>query len=331
MRPPRAIRARPSRFAATGAPSTRPSCACSTRAGRPGWPTSRWELPPRLGARADAVPIQPAAHLAFLSRPRLRDALAWTSLCAALAWAAWIGWIAWRGTRLTDGTRWYGDRDEARATVWAEPEELALPLPTGRTLVDAAPSLDGAWLALALADERGSTDLYLAPLDPASGLVRDTPRALDALNSPGRDEAPAWAEGELWFASDRDGGAGGLDLWRARKGRRQWEDLAPLTALNGPHEDTDPAPARAGGECVFASNRPRDGEQAGDYELWFARALDGAPAHLSELGSDGAEREPAWGADARTLWFRSDRGGDDELYRARHAAGAWSSPEHLAA
>ncbi|TAJ18733.1 MAG: hypothetical protein EPO68_07335, partial [Planctomycetota bacterium] len=274
-------------------------------------------------------------RFAFLSSPPLRRALQWSALGAALAWCAWIGWIAWRGTAATDGVRVYADAEaaRARAAVWAEPEELALPLPAGRTLVSAAPSPDGAWLALALADASGSTDLYLAPLDPATGLVRDTPRALAPLNSSARDEAPAWAAGELWFATDRAGGAGGLDVWRAKKGRTRFEDVGPIAALNGPFDDTDPAPARAGGECVFASNRPRDGaEEAADFELWQARSLDAAsePAPLAELGSSGDERDPVLGADAQTLWFSSDRDRDQELYRARFAAGAWSAPERLA-
>lgn len=276
--------------------------------------------------------MAPTPRFAFLSSPPVRRALQWGALGGALAWGAWMLWIATCATSPTDGLRVYGDAAaaRARAAVWAEPEELAVALPAGRTLVSAAPSPDGAWLALALADASGSTDLYLAPLDPTTGLVRDTPRALTPLNSSARDEAPAWANGALWFATDRAGGAGGLDVWRAVKGRSRFEDIGPVGALNGPFDDTDPAPAPTGGECVIASNRPRtDAPTAADFELWHARALDAAPEHLAELGSPADERDASFAADAQTLWFSSNRDGDQELYRARFSAGAWSAPERV--
>jgi hypothetical protein len=277
-----------------------------------------------------------APRFAFLSTNAARRGLLWSSLAAALAWALWLAWAGSRGTRATDGVRTWSDAGAAgaRAAVWGEPEELALPLPPGRRLLSAAPSPDGAWLALALADEQGSGDLYLAPLDPVSGFVRDTPRALTALNTSAHEEAPAWTKAGLCFASNRAGGAGGLDLWQARKGRASWEDVHALAALNSPFDDTDPAPSYDGGECVFASNRPREPEGvAADYDLWYARSLTQPDAclRLDALSTAADERDVVLGGDARSLWFASARGGDYELYRARYAAGAWSEAEHVRA
>lgn len=81
-------------------------------------------------------------------------------------------------------------------------------------------SPDGRLLACALTRE-GNTDLYLLPMDPASGRARGEARRL--TRSPGIDTNPAWSPDgrHLVFASDRSGslqiyriGVDGLDEQR---------------------------------------------------------------------------------------------------------------------
>lgn len=186
--------------------------------------------------------------------------------------------------------------------------------------------------------------------------VYGAPTPIPGLSDPqAADRAPsASSDGNtVYFASDRSGGLGGLDLWRAVRAGPGTPFAAPAP-LGAPVDTaTDEAdPLAWSSALVFAA----DG--AGSFDLYAAPAAMGGfgpPALLpggtiqAPLDSPGQDRHPALSDDGTVLVFASDRAsmppGDPRLglYRSARASaalpfgpadplpgldplGAWSSP-----
>lgn len=134
------------------------------------------------------------------------------------------------------------------------------------------------------------------------------------------------------WASDREGGAGGRDLWQAALVDGRWQDARAL-ALNTPGEDFDPAFSADGRWLYFASDR-EGGDGAAD--LYRAAVLDdgfGEPDNLGPgINTAGDERAPMPSADGGRLLFASDgprgKGGLD-LYHAQWDGQAFAAPRPL--
>ncbi|RIK68043.1 MAG: hypothetical protein DCC65_04220 [Planctomycetota bacterium] len=115
-----------------------------------------------------------------------------------------------------------------------------------------------AWQATLREDPyRHDYDLYVASLSDA-GLSQASPLAM--LNTPHNDGSPAFSPAGdfLYFASDRPGGAGGYDLYRARRVRGDFE--APVSlggAVNTVANELDPALEMGGYALHFSSDRPK--------------------------------------------------------------------------
>lgn len=120
-------------------------------------------------------------------------------------------------------------------------------------------------------------DLYAAALGD-DGFAAPSPIA--GLNTSHNEGAPAVSPfGDfLYFASDRPGGCGGFDLYRARRrdgGFRIPENLAD--ALNSPANELDPALGMGGYRLYFSSDRRReDGADAAErrYALYVSTSRE---------------------------------------------------------
>ncbi len=259
---------------------------------------------------------------------RSKDLVAAAALAGALGLGGFLFLRAQGllGTHWTDGTRRFASATErsVRHAVWDAPERLE-GLGEGS---DPALSPDGRWLVFASGARGLNQELFVAEL--VDGVPGEA-QPLSALNSPADELAPAFADGWLWFASDRAGGAGGLDLWRARYREGEFgrvEALAP--GLNSAADETDPAPRPGSDALVFAANRAR-----ADFDLYEAVPDAGefyALAPLVALNSPADERGPAFASDGRSLYFASERpggpGGSD-LFRALSFARGWQAPERV--
>lgn len=111
----------------------------------------------------------------------------------------------------------------------------------------------------------------------------------------------------VWGSTDREGGAGGWDLWQARRRDGRWVDPRPLS-VNSPANDFDPLFSADGRWLYFFSNR--DGGHGGD-DLYRAPVLDdggfGAAENLGAgVNGAGDEWAPTPSADGRHLLFASD-------------------------
>lgn len=248
----------------------------------------------------------------------------------------------------TDGDVTYSTTasERVRHAIWERPAALAGGVNTAAREGRPAISPDGRWLVFSVGRVGLGADLWIAEL--GAGEARD-PRPLSALNTAGDECAPAFGPGaadggvELLFASNRAGGAGGLDLWRARFDDGRVADPRPLATVNGPFDETDPARGPAG-ELVFASNRRPPCAAAADFDL-YRRAV-AAPGSAEVAGADATaavepldalntpadEREPALDAAGRTLVFARDTGSERgfDLYRSMLDRGAWLPAEPIA-
>ena len=107
-------------------------------------------------------------------------------------------------------------------------------------------------------------------------------------------------DGVLYFASDREGGRGGIDLWSYANGTAV--GLGPN--VNTPQSDSNPLVLPAGGRVIFYS-RGRMG--LGEVDLWLTELRRGqwsSPVNLgTPVNSPQGEYAPGLSADGRTLFF----------------------------
>ncbi|MCC6784632.1 MAG: PD40 domain-containing protein [Planctomycetes bacterium] len=155
---------------------------------------------------------------------------------------------------------------------------------------------------------RSAERTELVSFDPRLPDSAPVPLAIGAGNhefSPCLDE-----RGELWFCSDREGGAGGFDLWRAAPlGEGRFAAPTPLPAtVNSPADEVDPALAPEGTTLVFARRVPDETRTRLhvvelDADL-PARALwpDDEREPFARL-SRVLDREPAFARDGTWLFF----------------------------
>jgi hypothetical protein len=249
-----------------------------------------------------------------------------------------IAWLRFRPHLATQGS--YSDGVQRYEGLASEPIRFAVwdeiePLLDEEDAKDGAhrPALspDGRWLVFASGERGLSADLWMGEV--VDGKARDL-RPLYALNTSFDERAPAFADGALYFASNRPGGAGGFDLWRA-----PFEDGTFGTAeelgegINGPRDETDPAPVPGGDALVFASNRPRAGGRG--HDLFLARPGEGggfAVEAMTELNSLSDDREPSFTPDGQRVLFASDRDGKRgsfDLFGSLLEFGEWLPPTEL--
>ncbi len=248
--------------------------------------------------------------------------------------------------KYTDGARTYDTKDAGavRYAVWELPEPLVGALNASANESRPALSPDGRLLVFVSGDRGSNSDLYVAELKNGEP---GTPEPLAAVDTTADELSPSFSGDALYFASDRPGGAGGLDLYRAPYSNGVFSAPERLgDAVNTSADECDPAPRPGTREIVFASNRGDRGASArgggssareAGFDLYVAdlgaEGEAARPAALVALNTGHEEREPAFTADGRTLFFASDRehgSGDFDLYRSSRTEAGWSEPVALA-
>jgi hypothetical protein len=141
------------------------------------------------------------------------------------------------------------------------------------------------------------------------------------INSAATDAGPSflergWAKRtvipQLYMASARPGGLGGLDIYVGSVPGGWAGPPTLLTELSSAQADLTPAVRRDGLEIVFASGRPGT---IGGFDLWHAfrksvHAPWSTPTNLGPpINTEFLEVFPSFSSDADTLVFQSTRPG----------------------
>ena len=178
-----------------------------------------------------------------------------------------------------------GDRDPAR---W----RFETPVLVTELSADAKtdnPTLTADRLEIFFTSERsgGPADIYVATRARRTEPF-DAPERVPQLSAPGIETSPAVAADGLtiWFATDRPGGQGDLDIWLATRAARDREWSAPenAAALNSSAKDIPRPPGQRARVMPMASDR----DMPGYYQIHFAQRSDPSapfeePARVPEL------------------------------------------------
>ena len=163
-----------------------------------------------------------------------------------------------------------------------------------------------------------------APLGPFG-----PPQRLDTLSSASFDGDPSLREDrlEIYFSSERPGGLGGRDIWRATRASAttEWEPPQPETALSTASNDSNPSLSHDGLVIFISSGDP--------YDIYVAaRATVDDPwmAPVPEVELDSSTQDYASGTDlsGTRMIFASERTGFSDLYATQRAvvAADWDAP-----
>jgi Tol biopolymer transport system component len=183
------------------------------------------------------------------------------------------------------------------------------------------------WLAVGageLAAQRAS-GAELAPQ-----LIGDSPLATphDELNS------AFTPDGRTVYFSQNLGERFGVILV-ARHGDGKWS-TPEVASFSGRYSDYDPFVSPDGSQLFWISNRPVNGKEKADYDIWMVQRTGekwGEPVHLdSPVNTDAEEFYPTVAANGN-LYFSSTRPGGKgrgDIYRAKPGTGGgYRVPENL--
>ncbi|MEQ8850347.1 MAG: hypothetical protein RIB32_01035 [Phycisphaerales bacterium] len=254
-------------------------------------------------------------------------------LCAGAALYWWLG-VERTEVYTDDGSiKASADVVAPRDVLWRPPEPLAAvnsALAEGTPRV--SPAGDALYLTRTSAD--GGSDILVSR---RAGRAWTEPEPVDALNSPDNEQGAIVSPDGAWlyFASDRPGGHGGYDLWRAPRDGDGWGTPEVLgETVNSPANELHAAPD-TDGSLLFASDRAHsDGPESG-FDLYRARLESEQPAALlSALNSPADDVGIAVSPSGDFVYLSSDRpggAGGFDLYRARRTAEGFGPLESLGA
>jgi WD40-like Beta Propeller Repeat len=260
-------------------------------------------------------------------------------LLALLGAGFFLAYIRFRphleeATSWTDGETVYKDEKPAdiRYALWENPSAFDGKVNSDEDELRPALSPDGQFLVFASGAAGLNQDLYISEF--LNGEPQE-PRPLFEVNTTFDEATPAFSNDALYFASNREGGAGGMDLYRVsyRDGVFGRPELLTGEGVNTAADEVDPAPVPGQLAIAFASDRARGARN--DFDLYLAKPAGASgliASAIAELNTPFHDREPAFVGDARTMIFASDRieggkGGYD-LWRSVQDHGHWLEPEN---
>jgi Tol biopolymer transport system component len=229
-------------------------------------------------------------------------------------------------------------------TDWSTPTNLGPAV--NSSFSDSSPAVSKNGLTLYFNSNRpgslGEADLYVSQRSSV-GEPWAPPVNLSVLNSAAFDQAPALSrDGHyLFFATDRPGGTGLLDIWVSRREHTNddfvWETPVPITEINSSVNDAGPAyfeNDEGRPQLYFQSQRAGGAGLADFYRT--EQQEDGTwstPQRVAELSSPFQEQRPSIRFDGLEIVFTSTRppsvGFDLWVSTRESVTDAWSVPVRL--
>jgi hypothetical protein len=184
------------------------------------------------------------------------------------------------------------------STPWDTPTLLAT---ASTSYLEAGPALSPNGLELYFSSNRsgglGGEDIYKVSRPNLSSLF-GAPVSVPSLNSSSNDSAPALSRNGLviFFASNRPGGVGDMDIWYATRPSLSspWSKPVNFTPCNSPYRESEPFVSADWKELYFESNRPGT---SGGKDIWVihnpfgllfsGRAPQIQTATLSDMNNNG--------------------------------------------
>jgi len=192
---------------------------------------------------------------------------------------------------------------------WTEPKPAAFAAPG----LEADPFLtaDGRWLYFISTRATGSSsskDLDIWRMKRNSAQKWEAPERLpEPVNSSGAEWFPRPApDGWLYFGSDRAGGQGKTDIWRARvdsKGQWRVENLG--SSINGPGNEYEALPSPDGKRLIVEAD---DGYFESDH---IANGWSPRRRLSPQINGNGSEIGAVFSPSGRSLLFARDIKGND--------------------
>jgi hypothetical protein len=249
-----------------------------------------------------------------------------------------------QGISTPDEAVWYGAG--ANLSNWSSPTALT-GINTG-TYTEGCPFITRSGDALYFASNRlpghGALDLYVAHWDAATNSWGPAQNLGPEINTAANEQCPLILAGgkELVFVSNRDGGAGGLDLWLARRQDPRdhlgWASPVNMGIVNSVKDDFGPGGyEEEDGTVVVYFNSNRDGG-AGAHDLYATSRPRGgtfsAATAVTELNSAVEDQFASLAKDGREVFFSSTRTGGEgglDLWHATRASTSqpWGTPANL--
>jgi hypothetical protein len=221
-------------------------------------------------------------------------------------------------------TGWRLQVSHCRDGRWSEPESPAF----AGDGVEADPFVAAGGAALYFISSRTEAGVRQSELDiwrvtrSRDGAWGPPERLPESVNSAANEWFPRLArDGWLYFGSDRPGGLGGTDIWRARQRGGRWTVENLGAGVNGAGDEYEAEIARDGRHMLLMA----------DGDLWTVpRGRGGGWGARTRLGAEinGARLDvgPLFAPDGRSFLFARDTGGtaSGELFLARRGrAGSW--------
>ena len=206
---------------------------------------------------------------------------------------------------------WFSRLEDGR---WSEPYNAGPGINTDINDVDAKLSPDGTVMVLVRsADFRKSTQLYISHL--RDGKWENAEPIGPPVSPPDTIEFGALLSRDgkrLYFASNREGGHGGTDLYYSDRTGDAWAEPVNLgSTINSKHNEADLALSRDGNTIIFPSTRADS--IADSTDLYISRRMNGAWSTPENLGprvnTPGTDTCPWLGHDGQTLYLNSDWSG----------------------
>lgn len=211
------------------------------------------------------------------------------------------------------------------STGYSRPVELSKEVNDGEQVGAASVTPDGQFMVFSAYNHsvsgQGRTDLYSAR--KVNGAWTEVKNLGSNVNSSAWDSNPSLsADGmTLYFASDRDGGFGGTDIYVSKRVGDSWSKAENSgSSINSTLDEMNPSIAPDNATFYFASNRAGG---LGGFDIYTAKVSGGKFTKIQNVGapinSDGNEYFYSALANSNIAYFSSDRSGGTgtiDLYSA---------------